>query len=46
MTNGADLPQMNGHLMTTGGGIETWLQYVDGFKLRHFCLFEIGRAHV
>ncbi len=41
MTNGAHLPQMNGHLMTTGGGIETWLQYVDGFKLRHFCLFEL-----
>ena len=41
MSNGADLPQMNGHLMTTGGGIETWLQYVDGFKLRHFCLFEL-----
>jgi S-methylmethionine-dependent homocysteine/selenocysteine methylase len=27
--------------MTCGGGIETWLQYVDGFELRHFCLFEL-----
>lgn len=35
--------------MATGGGFETWLQYVDGFKLRHFCGFELlddprGRA--
>ena len=35
------LPQLNGHLMATGGGFETWLQYVDGFKLRHFCGFEL-----
>jgi len=35
------LPQLNGHLMTTGGGFETWLQYVDGFELRHFCAFEL-----
>ena len=35
------LPQMNGTDMTCGGGIETWLQYVDGFELRHFCLFEL-----
>lgn len=27
--------------MATGGGFETWLQYVDGFKLRHFCGFEL-----
>jgi homocysteine S-methyltransferase len=35
------LPQLNGHLMTSGGGFETWLQYVDGFTLRHFCGFEL-----
>jgi homocysteine S-methyltransferase len=34
-------PQGNGHLMTSGGGFETWLQYVDGFTLRHFCGFEL-----
>ena len=27
--------------MTCGGGFETWLQYVDGFELRHFCAFEL-----
>lgn len=27
--------------MACGGGVETWLQYVDGFELRHFCLFEL-----
>ena len=35
------LPQMSGQAMTCGGGFETWLQYVDGFKLRHFCAFEL-----
>jgi homocysteine S-methyltransferase len=35
------LPQLNGHLMTSGGGFETWMQYVDGFTLRHFCGFEL-----
>jgi len=35
------LPQMNGWDMTCGGGFETWLQYVDGFELRHFCAFEL-----
>lgn len=35
------LPQLNGHHMVCGGGFETWLQYVDGFKLRHFCAFEL-----
>ena len=44
-----NLPQMNGALMTCGGGFETWLQYIDGFELRHFCAFELlndtrGRA--
>ena len=29
------------YLMTTAGGFETWMQYVDGFKLRHFCGFEL-----
>ena len=28
-------------LMATAGGFETWMQYVDGFKLRHFCGFEL-----
>jgi homocysteine S-methyltransferase len=37
----SNLPQLNGRNMTCGGGIETWLQYVDGFHLRHFCLFEL-----
>lgn len=41
MTDHGKLPQMNGRDMTCGGGIETWLQYVDGFELRHFCLFEL-----
>ena len=35
------LPQLNDQLMTCGGGFETWLQYVDGFTLRHFCAFEL-----
>lgn len=41
MTGNEKLPQMNGQNMTCGGGFETWLQYVDGFKLRHFCAFEL-----
>ena len=36
-----ELPQLNGQHMTCGGGFETWLQYVDGFTLRHFCAFEL-----
>jgi homocysteine S-methyltransferase len=35
------LPKRIDRLMTTGGGFETWMQYVDGFKLRHFCGFEL-----
>ena len=35
------LPQKSGRLMTSAGGFETWLQYVDGFTLRHFCGFEL-----
>lgn len=35
------LPQQSGKLMTSAGGFETWMQYVDGFKLRHFCGFEL-----
>lgn len=41
MTNPGGLPQLDGTLMTCGGGFETWLQYVDGFELRHFCAFEL-----
>jgi S-methylmethionine-dependent homocysteine/selenocysteine methylase len=41
MTDQSKLPQMNGRGMTCGGGFETWLQYVDGFELRHFCAFEL-----
>ena len=37
----SNLPQMNNRDMTCGGGFETWLQYVDGFELRHFCAFEL-----
>ena len=49
MTDAAALPQLDGRLMTCGGGFETWLQYIDGFTLRHFCAFELldddrGRA--
>jgi homocysteine S-methyltransferase len=35
------LPRRIDRLMTTSGGFETWMQYVDGFKLRHFCGFEL-----
>lgn len=35
------LPQQTGRLMTSAGGFETWMQYVDGFQLRHFCGFEL-----
>ncbi len=35
------LPQMRGRDMACGAGFETWLQYVDGFELRHFCAFEL-----
>ncbi len=41
MTDFRKLPQMDGRDMTCGGGFETWLQYVDGFELRHFCAFEL-----
>jgi homocysteine S-methyltransferase len=41
MAKNETLPQLNGHNMTCGGGFETWLQYVDGFELRHFCAFEL-----
>jgi len=41
MTVRSELPQLNGRLMTSASGFETWLQYVDGFKLRHFCGFEL-----
>ncbi len=49
MPENSQLPQLSGHEMTCGGGFETWLQYVDGFELRHFCAFELlndkrGRA--
>jgi hypothetical protein len=41
MTSATKLPQQSGRLMTTAGGFETWMQYVDGFKLRYFCGFEL-----
>ena len=41
MTDLDTLPQMRGRDMTCGGGFETWLQYIDGFELRHFCAFEL-----
>lgn len=39
MPSHKSLPQQAGKLMSTAGGFETWMQYVDGFKLRHFCGF-------
>ncbi len=41
MTTHKVLPQKAGRLMSTAGGFETWMQYVDGFQLRHFCGFEL-----
>ena len=41
MSREQKLPQLSGQNMTCGGGFETWLQYVDGFELRHFCAFEL-----
>lgn len=41
MASEKKLPQQAGRLMSTAGGFETWMQYVDGFKLRHFCGFEL-----
>lgn len=41
MNHREKLPQLNGQLMTCGGGFETWMQYADGFELRHFCAFEL-----
>lgn len=41
MTEQSGLPQLNKQHMTCGGGFETWMQYVDGFELRHFCAFEL-----
>jgi S-methylmethionine-dependent homocysteine/selenocysteine methylase len=35
-----DLPQLRGVDLSTSGGMETWLQYAEGFPLRHFCAFE------
>ncbi|MGI9480126.1 MAG: homocysteine S-methyltransferase family protein [Hyphomicrobiaceae bacterium] len=35
------LPQLNGYDVTTTGGMETWLQFVDGFELQHFCFFDL-----
>ena len=35
------LPQQSGQDMACGWGFETWLQYKDGFELRHFCAFEL-----
>lgn len=46
MTGRHKLPQMSGRNMTCGGGFETWLEHVDGIKLRHFCAFELlDQAH-
>lgn len=41
MTVQRALPQQDGALMTSGGGFETWMQYAEGFQLRHFCGFEL-----
>ena len=37
----AKRPNLVGQLMANGGGFETWMQYINGFKLRHFCGFEL-----
>ena len=41
MQHRENLPQLNGHDVITTGGMETWLQYIDGFELQHFCLFDL-----
>ncbi len=35
------LPQLHGHHVTTEGGMETTVQYKDGFEIPHFCLFHL-----
>jgi len=35
------LPQLAGKDMTTEGGMETTVQYKDGFEIPHFCLFHL-----
>ncbi len=35
------LPQLQGYDMVTQGGMETWLQYIDGFELQNFCFFDL-----
>jgi S-methylmethionine-dependent homocysteine/selenocysteine methylase len=41
MSHHASVPRHESALMTAAGGFETWMQYVDGFQLRHFCGFEL-----
>ena len=41
MRHKSNLPQLNGQDVAATGGMETWLQYVDGFELTHFCLFDL-----
>lgn len=41
MIENRTLPQLRGHNMACGWGFETWLQFRDGFELRHFCAFEL-----
>ena len=41
MIEKSKLPQLNGQNMACGWGFETWLQFKDGFELRHFCAFEL-----
>ncbi|MCP5083255.1 MAG: homocysteine S-methyltransferase family protein [Alphaproteobacteria bacterium] len=41
LSSASKLPQMNGKICLTEGGIETYMQYKKGHELRHFCLFDL-----
>ncbi len=38
------LPQLNGHLLLTDGGMETTLVFHDGYELPHFAAFDLLRS--
>ncbi len=41
LSSGNKLPQLNGKICLTEGGIETYMQYKKGHELRSFCLFDL-----
>lgn len=41
MNIGNSLPQLNGQICLTEGGIETYMQYKKGHELKSFCLFDL-----